>query len=106
MRMERPDGDYVCDPLEPRILVPRRADSPPPYYKLLSEGMIHDWDGGEDFRRQETRGGYYNAVRDPRDFDGVDWNRQWPTNWQEPAPGVGSAGAGDYPSGAGLAPPC
>ena len=97
MRQERPDGGFVVDPEEPRLLIKRRPDSPPPYYKLLPEGLIHDWDGGDHYRRQETRASYYDAVRNPRDWDGVDWNRQWPSNWATPTPGVGSAGAGDYP---------
>ena len=97
MRQERPDGGFVVDPEEPRLLIKRRPDSPPPYYKLLPEGLIHDWDGSDFYRRQETRASYYDAVRNPRDWDGVDWNRQWPSNWATPTPGVGSAGAGDYP---------
>ena len=97
MRIEHPSGTFVADAKEPRLLVPRQVDSPPPFYRVLPEGLIHDWDGGDEFRRQETRASYYDAVRNPRDWDGVDWNRQWPSNWATPTPGVGSAGAGDYP---------
>jgi murein tripeptide amidase MpaA len=37
MRVEHPSGEYVTDPLEPRLMVPRQLDSPPPYYKVFPE---------------------------------------------------------------------
>jgi hypothetical protein len=32
--VEHPDGEYTADPEEPRILVLRRPDSQPPFYRL------------------------------------------------------------------------
>ena len=72
--------------IEPRLLVPRSPDSQGPFYKVLPEGLIHDWDGSEDIL------GAGQSSKDPTTWDGVDFNRQWVTNWNE-----GQAGSGDFP---------
>ena len=79
MRIETPDGDMVRDSRDPRCLVPRRADSTGPFYRMLPEGTIHNWDG-------VTREGFR--------FHGrmLDWNRNWGAFWSP-----FEAGAGDYP---------
>ncbi len=79
MRIERPDGDWKCDPDDPRIMIPREpTDSDGLFYAVYPEGLIADWDGG-DFR--------YCARSH-------DFNRNWPANWhQEHKQG----GAGDFP---------
>ena len=79
MRQEHPDGSFVADPEDPRLLIRRRADSKGPFYRVLPEGCIHAWDGGEQIRE----GG--------RSFD---WNRNWSYDWR-PEPEQG--GAGDFP---------
>jgi hypothetical protein len=79
MRLEHPDGRFVCDPKDRRLLIRRRKDSKPPYYRTLPEGIIHQWDGSDNIR---TEG---------RSFD---WNRNWSYDWQ-PEPEQG--GAGDFP---------
>lgn len=62
MRQEAPDGFWCQDPLEPRLLVPRTPGSAPPYFDLFPEGKIHDWDGGDEFRRQEVKFEYCEAL--------------------------------------------
>ncbi len=79
MRQEHPDGGFVADPEDARLLVRRRADSPGPYYRPFPEGLIHDWDGSE------------NVLVEGRGFD---WNRNWSYDWR-PEPEQG--GSGDYP---------
>lgn len=80
MRVERPDGDMKCDPEDPRIMLPRQAtDTEGPFYAVLPEGIIHEWDGGEI--RVGCRRGH-------------DFNRNWPANWQQDHK---QGGAGDYP---------
>lgn len=79
MRQQHPDGRFVADPLDPRLLVPRRADSPGPYYRQFPEGIIHEWDGGDDIRIEGR---------------GFDWNRNWSYDWR---PEPEQWGAGDFP---------
>ena len=87
-------GTFVADAKEPRLLVPRQVDSPPPYYKVLPEGLIHDWDGSDNIRSAGTSDidGGLQGDKNPRTWDGVDFNRQWVTNWDE-----GQNGSGDFP---------
>ena len=51
------------------------------------QGMIHDWDGGSDENIQSAGTSNINTGiqgdKDPRTWDGVDFNRQWVTNWSE-----------------------
>ncbi len=79
MRQEHPDGEYAAHPREKRLLVRRRAASRGPFYRLLPEGRIHDWDGGDDI------------YCDGRSFD---WNRNWSYDWR---PEFEQPGAGDFP---------
>lgn len=79
LRREHPDGRFVADPLDPRLLVRRKADSPGPYYRVFPEGVIHDWDGGDDVHIEG------------RSFD---WNRNWSYDWR---PEPEQPGAGDFP---------
>ncbi|MBT3380318.1 MAG: hypothetical protein HN742_21300 [Lentisphaerae bacterium] len=79
MRIQHPDGPLALDPDDPRLLVRRRKDTPPPYYRTLPEGLIHDWDGGEAITIEGR---------------GFDWNRNWSYDWR---PEPEQHGAGDYP---------
>jgi len=79
MRQEHPNGQFVADPRDRRLLIRRTADSKPPFYRTLPEGMICEWDGTD------------NIKVEGRSFD---WNRNWSHDWQpEPA----QFGAGDFP---------
>ena len=79
MRFEHPNGPFVVDPKDKRLLVKRTKDSKPPFYRTLPEGMIHEWDGGEGISVEGR---------------GFDWNRNWSYDWR-PEPEQG--GAGDFP---------
>lgn len=79
VRQEHADGTFVKDPKDPRLMVQRRFDSQGPFYRVLPEGIIHQWDGSEKIRQ----GGR-----------GFDWNRNWSYDWR-PEPEQG--GAGDFP---------
>ncbi len=79
MRLEHTDGTFVKDPQDPRLMVRRRFDSQGPFYRMLPEGLIHQWDGSEEF----LAGG--------RSFD---WNRNWSYDWR---PEPEQAGSGDFP---------
>lgn len=78
MRWPDPEGEYALHPADPRLLVRRRAEDPPPYYRLVPEAEVHDPDGRPVFLAERR----------------VDWNRQWPANWR---PEHQQGGAGDFP---------
>lgn len=79
MRIEHPDGTHIADPEDPRLLAKRKANSKPPFYKVMPEGEIYNWDGSE------------NISIDGRSFD---WNRNWSYDWR---PEPEQYGAGDFP---------
>ena len=79
MRQDHPNGSLVADPSDPRLLIARRPGDPGPFYRVLPEGMIHDWDGSD--RILEGGRGY-------------DWNRNWSYDWR---PEPEQYGAGDFP---------
>ena len=79
MRQAHPDGPFVTDPKDRRLLIRRRADSKGPFYRVLPEGSIHAWDGSDRIRL----GGR-----------GFDWNRNWSYDWR---PEPEQYGAGDFP---------
>ena len=79
MRQPHPDGAFVRDPEDPRLMIRRRAYSPGPFYRVLPEGLIHAWDGGDQIRV----GGR-----------SLDWNRNWSYDWR---PEPEQPGAGDFP---------
>jgi len=79
MRQKHPDGPFAKDPADPRLMIERRGDVKPPFYRLLPEGLIYEWDGSDDIRVEG------------RQFD---WNRNWSYDWR-PEPEQG--GAGDFP---------
>jgi hypothetical protein len=79
MRQEHPDGPFVIDPKDDRLLIRRKADSKGPFYRLLPEGEIYDWDGTD------------HIFIEGRSFD---WNRNWSYDWR---PEPEQHGAGDFP---------
>lgn len=79
MRIQDPDGEYVADPKDQRLLIRRQADSHGPFYRVLPEGLIHQWDGSRNLR---VEGRSY------------DWNRNWSYDWR---PEPEQPGAGDFP---------
>lgn len=78
MRIKDPNGRWVVDPDEPRLLIPAKADQPGSYTMLGWEGIDNDGDG----QVNEDGPGFY----DP--------NRNWAWNW---APRYVQYGADKYP---------
>lgn len=83
MRVVDPNGAWKPCPADPRLMVAREPDEDGagPYYRLLGEGMIEDYDG----------------VRVPSAplREGIDPNRQFPYKWSRGVDGPWDAG--EYP---------
>lgn len=79
MRVVDPNGQMVAHPEQANLLVPRRIDDPPPYYKVFPEGIIEHFDG---------------IVPDPGFAPQPDLNRSFPWSWK---PEPTQSGAGDFP---------
>jgi len=81
MRLEDAGGNWKISDRDPRLLVPRRFnDTEGTFYRVYPEGLIREYDGVEV------------ALAPPA--HGLDFNRNFPANWQ---PEAGQTGAGDYP---------
>jgi hypothetical protein len=78
MRRQSPDGNYVQSEKDSRIMLPRERDDKGPFYQVMEEGVIHDWDG--------------KAIQQV--YTVCDFNRNFPADWT-PKPLV--QGWGDYP---------
>ncbi len=83
IRIPDPGGEFVASATHPGLMLPRRPDDPPPWYRLYPEGRIENWDG--------------ETLPDPEFLDGsTDLNRNFPHDWRgEPE----QAGAGSHPTG-------
>jgi murein tripeptide amidase MpaA len=82
MRIRDPHGAYKKHPTEPRLMVAREpGEFGGEYYRLMPEGTLTHWDG--------------LTVTVNRDLEGLDLNRNFPTNWRGEHEQVG---AGPYPT--------
>ena len=84
MRIEDPNGAWRHHPEEPMLLVRRDpVDGPEdgPFYRLLAEGRIENYDGV--------------TIKTPPALEGLDLNRNFPAEW---APEHEQRGAGPYPT--------
>ena len=84
MRVEDANGAWRRHPGEPRLLVRRDpVDGPEdgPFYRLLAEGRIENYDGV--------------TIKVPPPLEGLDLNRNFPAEW---APEQEQRGAGPYPT--------
>lgn len=79
MRQVHPDGPFVADPKDKRLLIRRRKEHKPPFYRTIPEGVIHEWDGTDNLKIEGR---------------GFDWNRNWSYDWR---PEPEQWGAGDFP---------
>lgn len=77
MRWQDPFGPLRPDDVDPRLMVGRKPGDAGPFYHVMREGLIEDYDGGT----------IQDAVR------GHDFNRNWGVNWQ---PEHLQYGAGDH----------
>ena len=83
MRLPDETGQWKVDPAHPRLLVPREPDEQGegPYYRLLHEGHLVDFDG--------------DIIKVAPALAGLDFNRNFPYDW---APPGDQEGAGPYPT--------
>ncbi len=83
MRIPDPNGTWKPYFDDPRLLVPRdpTEDGPGPYYRLISEGQIQNYDG--------------TTIRPAPALAGLDMNRNYPFEWRTEAE---QHGAGPYPT--------
>lgn len=82
MRVPDPHGAYKKHPTEPRLMVAREpGEFGGEYYRLMPEGTLTNWDG--------------LTVTVNRDLEGLDLNRNFPTNWRGEHEQLG---AGPYPT--------
>ena len=83
MRVVEPNGAWKTAPEDARLMVPRAPDEDGagPYYRLLTEGTIRNYDGV--------------LVPDAREPRSLDLNRNFPFNWRTDGEQQGS---GPYPS--------
>jgi murein tripeptide amidase MpaA len=81
MRIADPGGGWKVSEKDPRLLVPRRFnDTVGTFYRVFPEGTIHNFDGVE--------------VKTAPAKQGLDFNRNFPANWE---PEVKQRGSGEYP---------
>jgi hypothetical protein len=84
MRIEDPNGAWHPHPDERKLLVRREpVDSPEdgPFYRLLTEGRVENYDGV--------------TIKVPPPLEGLDLNRNFPAEW---VPEHEQRGAGPYPT--------
>jgi murein tripeptide amidase MpaA len=82
MRVEDPNGEWKVSSLDPRLMQLRGPDEHEGvFYRLFPEGRIEDFDG--------------HLVKMARPFQGLDFNRNFPFEWQ---PESVQQGSGPYPA--------
>jgi murein tripeptide amidase MpaA len=82
MRIPDPHGTYRKHPADHRLMIPREpGEIGGEYYRVLPEGTIRRWDGVR--------------IHVNRDREGLDLNRNFPSNWRQEFEQVG---AGPYPA--------
>jgi murein tripeptide amidase MpaA len=83
MRVQDPNGPWKTYFDDPRLLVPRDAteEGDGPYYRLLPEGRIQNYDGV--------------TIKHAPALAGLDMNRNYPVEWR---PEGEQGGAGPYPT--------
>ena len=82
MRLVDPNGDWKVSELDPRLMQKREPhEQGGTYYRLLSEGLIEDFDGF--------------LIKEARQPEGLDFNRNFPFEWRTEGE---QHGAGPYPA--------
>ena len=82
MRFQDPNGDWKISSLDPRMMEKRAPDEHGgTYYRLLSEGLVEDFDG--------------YIIKMARPLEGLDFNRNFPFDWRTEGE---QNGAGPYPT--------
>jgi murein tripeptide amidase MpaA len=82
MRFQDPHGDWKISSLDPRMMEKRAPEeSGGTYYRLLTEGLLEDYDG--------------YLIKLARPLEGLDFNRNFPFEWRTEGE---QYGAGPYPT--------
>ncbi|MFZ0535057.1 MAG: M14 family metallopeptidase, partial [Anaerolineales bacterium] len=82
MRFQDPNGDWKISSLDPRMMEKRAPDeNAGTYYRLLTEGLLEDYDG--------------YIIKMARPLEGLDFNRNFPFEWRTEGE---QHGAGPYPA--------
>ncbi|GAC1547811.1 MAG: M14 family metallopeptidase [Herpetosiphon sp.] len=82
MRIPDPNGPWKKYPDEPRLLVRRDpTETGGQYYRVLTEGLIDDYDGV--------------TIKHQRKKEGLDLNRNFPSNWRQEHE---QSGSGPFPT--------
>ena len=83
MRLRDDNGTWKASDDDARLLVPRAPDEdgPGPYFRLVAEGEIQNYDG--------------ITIRSAPPLAGLDINRNYPHDWR---PGDAQSGAGPFPT--------
>jgi murein tripeptide amidase MpaA len=82
MRLADPNGDWKVSELDPRLMQKREPhEQGGQYYRLMSEGLIEDFDGF--------------LIKEARQPEGLDFNRNFPFQWRTEGE---QHGAGPYPT--------
>jgi murein tripeptide amidase MpaA len=83
MRVRDPNGAWKPCPADPRLLIPREPDEAPggEFYRLLTEGLIQNYDGV--------------IIKRAPALHGLDLNRNYPMEWSTESD---QRGAGPYPT--------
>ncbi|HEX2851108.1 MAG TPA: M14 family metallopeptidase [Acidimicrobiales bacterium] len=87
MRVRDDNGSWKASVADHRLMVPREPDEdgPGPYYRLLQEGQIQNYDGV--------------TITPAPALHGLDMNRNYPMEWRPPGDQRGGqTGAGPYPT--------
>lgn len=74
MRWEDPAGPMKADEEDPRIMVKRQPGDKGPFYQVLTEGMIENFEGMPI------------TAKDVKGLRSVDFNRNYPVRWNEGLP--------------------
>jgi hypothetical protein len=78
MRVPDPEGRFVIDADDPRIVRERTEEDEGPFYSLMTEGVDRNGDG----------------IINSDGLGGIDMNRNWPRNWER---WHLQGGSGDFP---------
>lgn len=82
MRIQDPTGDWKISALDTRLMEKRKPyEHGGTYYRILSEGLVEDYDGF--------------IIKEARPIQGLDFNRNFPFEWR---PEGDQSGAGPYPT--------
>jgi murein tripeptide amidase MpaA len=83
IRLKDPNGPWKISQKEPRLMERRQpGESGGDYYRLLPEGLLHNWDG--------------MTLQARKIKEGLDLNRNFPMGWR---PESEQKGAGSFPAG-------